>query len=170
MAKQTTKHQLLADIRTERRRLEKHLFALGVEAMARPGVTGAWSVKDLLAHLAAWQRLLLDWIAAGVQGRTPAVAPVGLSRTSIDALNEQIYEQNRRRSLEDVLAEFHAAHRQIVAVVEAIPEGDLFARGRFHWTGRLTLADYIAGNTCNHDAWARSQISRWAKRESQEGA
>ncbi len=39
-----------------------------------------------------------------------------------------------------------------MAVIETIPEEDIFIQGRFHWIGGLTLADYIAGNTCNHYA------------------
>lgn len=32
---------------------------------------GAWSVHDILAHLLAWQRLLLDWYQAGRRGDKP---------------------------------------------------------------------------------------------------
>jgi len=160
MPKQTTKDQLLKDIRAERRRLERSLAALSEEQMTRPGVVGAWSVKDILAHLAAWEGLLLDWYQAGVQNRDPAKAPVGMSRQAMDALNREIYEANCRHGLDEVLAGFHASFQQTLAVIEAIPEEDMFLPGRFDWTGRLTLADYIAGNTCNHYAWARSQIRK----------
>ena len=164
MAKQTSKDQLLKDIRTERRRLEKNLSILSAEEMIRPGVTGAWSVKDILAHLVSWEKLFLDWYSTGLQGSTPRITPVGMSQKRMDALNQQIYEKNRGRGLDDVLAEFHASHREIMAVIESIPEEDMFVHGRFAWTGTLTLADYIAGNTCNHYAWAKSQLRTWAKR------
>ncbi len=160
MAKQTSKGQLLNDIHTERRRLEKNLSILTAEDMQRTGVTGLWSVKDILAHLVAWEKLFLGWYSAGVRGCAPETAPVGMSQKTIDALNQQIYEKNRWRTLDDVLAEFYASYQETLAAIEAIPEEDMFARGRFSWTGRLTLADYIAGNTCNHYAWAKSQIKK----------
>ena len=163
MAKQTSKDQLLKDIRTERGRLEKNLSVLTPEDMIRPGVTGTWSIKDILAHLVAWEKQFLNWYNAGIQGRTPAVTPVGMCQKSMDALNQHIYAENRWRSLDDILAEFYATHQQIVTVIETIPEEEMFAHGRFPWTGNLTLADYIAGNTCNHYAWARSQVQKWAK-------
>jgi hypothetical protein len=163
MAKRTRKDQLLNDIRTERRRLDKNLSMLSVAEMIRPGVTGVWSVKDILAHLAAWERLFLHWYSAGVQGRTPQVTPVGMNKRITDALNQQIYETNKRRSLDEVLADFQASHDEILVIIETIPEEDMFAHGRFPWTGTLTLADYIAGNTCNHYAWAKSQIRKRAK-------
>ena len=165
MAKQTSKLQLLKDIRTERRRLEKNLSVLTVEDMIRLGVTGTWSVKDILAHLVAWERLFLNWYSTGLQGCPPTTKPAGMSQNRIDTLNQQIYRMNRLRSLEEILADFEASYQEIVKVVEAIPEEDMFVQGRFKWTGKLTLADYIAGNTCNHYAWAKSQIRKRVKRD-----
>jgi hypothetical protein len=165
VAKQTSKAQLLKDIHTERRRLEKNLSALSAEDMVQPGVTGTWSVKDILAHLVAWERLFLDWYHTGIQGCSPATTPVGMSQRSIDALNQKIYEANQWRNLDEIIAEFHASYQQIVTVIEKIPERDMFVQGRFNWTGELTLADYIVGNTCNHYAWAKSQIRKRAKHE-----
>lgn len=168
MAKQISKDELLKDIRTARRRLEKNLSTLSAEDMIQPGVTGTWSVKDILAHLVAWERLLLDWYQAGVEGRAAVITPVGMSQKSIDALNQQIYEKNQRRSLNDILTEFHISYQEIIALIEAIPEEEMFVQGRFLWTGKLTLADYIAGNTCNHYAWAKSQIRKFATRQTSE--
>jgi hypothetical protein len=169
MAKQTSKAQLLQDIHTERRRLEKTLATLDAAELVREGVVGTWSVKDVLAHLVAWEKLFLAWYQAGVQGSAPATLPVGMGKRAIDALNLEIYTQNQGRSLEAILEEFRASYRQILAVIEGIPESDMFGRGRFNWTGELALVDYIAGNTCSHYAWARSQISKWVKRETGEG-
>lgn len=136
--------------------------------MIQPGVTGTWSVKDILAHLVAWERLFLDWYRTGIQGCSPATMPVGMSQSAMDTLNQQIYEENQQRGLDDIIAEFHASYQQVVTVIETIPERDMFAHRRFKWTGDLTLADYIAGNTCNHYAWAKSQIRKRAKRETSE--
>lgn len=169
MAKQTSKDQLLKDIHMERRRLEKNLSVLSTEDMIQSGVTGTWSVKDILAHLVAWERLFLDWYSTGVRGGTPETMPVGMGQKTIDALNQQIYEKNQWRSLDDILAEFHKSYQEVVMLIETIPEEDMFVHGRFHWTGKLMLADYIAGNTCNHYAWAKSQIIKWAKRENKQG-
>jgi hypothetical protein len=83
-----------------------------------------------------------------------------MSRKAIGALNQEIYENNRRRSLHEVLAEFSTSYQQVIATIQSIPEEDMFACNRFAWTGELTLADYIAGNTCNHYAWANAQIRK----------
>jgi len=163
MSKQDSKEQLLKDIRTERRRLEKNLFILSQDDMIQPNVTGNWSVKDILAHLIAWEKLFLEWYSAGKEGVDPDTTPVGMSKNKIDAINQQIYENNKERSLHQILSEFQTSFQRILSVIEAIPEDDLFVRGRFSWTSSLTLADYVAGNTCNHYAWAKSQIRKYIR-------
>jgi len=160
MAKQTSKDQLLRDIQTERRRLENCLSELTNDELEQPGAAGDWSVKDILAHLAAWERLLLEWYQAGLQGGSPAILPVGMSRNKIDSLNQAIYEKNKDRPLDEVISGFRKSYEQVLAAVEAMPADDLFGHGRFDWTGPLLWADYVAGNTCNHYAWARAQIRK----------
>jgi hypothetical protein len=160
MTKQLTKPQLLKDIQAERRRLEHLLSNLEPEQMILPGVVGTWSVKDVLAHLVAWEQLLLGWYRAGLQNAGSATQPVGMSRKAMDALNTEIHAANCQRSLDDILGSFHSSYQEVLTVIEAIPEVEMFAHGRYTWTGRLTLADYIAGNTCNHYAWARDSIRK----------
>ncbi|PWB54066.1 MAG: hypothetical protein C3F13_07175 [Anaerolineales bacterium] len=168
MAKQTSKEQLLKDIHIERRRLEKRLATLRKEEMILPGVTGTWSVKDILAHLSAWERLFLDWCSTGLNGLMPEISPVGMKRKTIDALNQQIFKQNQGRDLADVFTEFYASYQEVMTVIGSIPEEDMFTRSRFTWTGPLILADYIAGNTCNHYAWANAQIKKYVKKASED--
>lgn len=162
MPKQSNKAELLGDIRRERRLLESLLGTLEPDEMVQPGAVGEWSVKDVLAHLVAWEQIFLDWYQAGVQKQAPKVSPVGMKRSAIDALNLVIYEGNRADPLEKVQAEFQDSYRQIMETLEAAPEEAMFLPGAYAWTGKLALADYIAGNTCNHYYWARSKIRKWA--------
>lgn len=131
--------------------------------MTQRGVIDKWSVKDILAHLMAWEQLFLGWYQSGLQGKIPEIAPVGMSGKAIDALNQKIFAQYHQFPLDKVLAEFHASYQRVLAVVQAIPEEDLFTAERFAWTGKLTLADYITGNTCNHYHWAKAKIRTWLK-------
>jgi hypothetical protein len=163
LTKHSSKAALLKDIRTERRLLEKNLAVLTRQEIIQLGVVGAWSVKDVLAHLAAWEQLFLDWYETGLQEKTPESSPVGMNRKAIDALNQRIFVRYQNRSVEDVLAEFQTSYQRILTTCEAIPEENMFAEGRYAWTGKLTLADYIAGNTCNHYRWARTKIRKWLK-------
>jgi hypothetical protein len=163
VVKQKSKAELLKDIQVERRQLEKTLAVLSKEDLIQPGMIGEWSVKDVLSHLAAWEQLFLIWYESGLQGRIPDPNPVGMSTKAIDALNRQIFNQYRQHSLEDVLAKFQSSYEQIYGAILLIPEEEMFTVEGYAWTGKLTLADYIAGNTCNHYHWAKTKIRTWLK-------
>lgn len=163
MAKQKSKIELLNDILTARRRLEKILNGLSDTELTRPGVIGEWSVKDVLAHLTAWEQLFLSWYNPGLGGKSPQITPVGMSRKAMDAFNQEVFLQNRDRPFDEILAEFRTSYQQVLAAVQAAAEEDLFTAGRFAWTGKLALVDYVAGNTCNHYDWARGKIREWLK-------
>ncbi len=73
-----TKANILAKLRTERKRLDQNLARLSREEMTVPGVIGAWSVKDILAHLADWEAHMPVWIAAARRGDPVAEIEAGL--------------------------------------------------------------------------------------------
>jgi hypothetical protein len=160
MGRHRSKTELLKDVQVQRRRLEAHVGALTPTEMLACDVVGTWSVKDLLAHLAAWEQLLLSWYDAGLAGTMPATAAVGMSTKAIADLNQRIYVQNRQRSLKTIQAEFARSYQRVWACLQGIPEEAMFAEGLYAWTGGLTVADYIAGNTCNHYRWATAQIRK----------
>jgi hypothetical protein len=62
MVKQKSKAELIKDIQVERQRLEKVLATLSKDEMTRPGVIGESTVKDILAHLVAWEQLFFELV------------------------------------------------------------------------------------------------------------
>jgi hypothetical protein len=158
LTKYNRKDKLLKDIQAEHRRLEKLLAAFSEEQLLLPGAVGNWSVKDVLAHLVEWEQLFLEWYRCGVEGASPAIQPVGMGRTAIDQLNQGFFERNRQRPLPEILDDFKASYPEILGTVQAVSEEDMFSAGRYAWTGRLVLADYIAANTCSHYHWASGKI------------
>jgi hypothetical protein len=152
---------ILDRIRTERRRLELNLAEVPAHDMETAGVINGWSVKDVLAHLVAWEKLFLGWYKAGLQGERPAVPAPGIGWDELDRLNRQIYERNCKRDLEEVLADFHASYAQVLAVIESMPEDEIFSPGRYEWLGENALVGPILANTANHYRWAKGHIRAW---------
>ncbi|MEK7353722.1 MAG: ClbS/DfsB family four-helix bundle protein [Chloroflexota bacterium] len=151
MTKHRSKNALIEAIQVEHLRLEKSLALISTRDMVEQGAVGTWSVKDVLAHLTAWEQLLLNWYDAGLFGKTPSPPlPTGMSKNAIDKLNQDIFEQNRKRPLASVLNEFQTSYQQVLVTMLMVQEEDMFTPGRYAWTGRLMLADYITSNTCNH--------------------
>src|SRR5690348_7645855 len=88
MAEQLDKTQLLNSMHTGYAVFETLLAPLNQEQMTKPGVNGEWSVKDILAHLTAWQRHLLHLIEVTKRSEEPSDIPPGLTD---DQINEQFY-------------------------------------------------------------------------------
>jgi hypothetical protein len=160
-----TRAALLDRIGGERRRLESTLAGLSPEQMELPGVIGRWSVKDILAHLAAWEALFCGWYQAGLRGETPELPAPGFTWREMDALNEQIYQQHCAQPLAEVQAWFSVSHQRLLEEVAEIPEEVLFSKPLYAWQGKYRLVTYVLANSAQHDHWAEGHIRNWLKRK-----
>ena len=151
MNRPATKAELLKAIKEERQRLEALLKGLSDADMVKPTKPAEWSVKDILAHVTAWEAYFLGWYNDGLAGKKMDM-PDWSKPGTVDAINRQIFERNRSRDLNDIMKDFSATYRQILKTVESVPEADMFAQSKFAWTGKDTLADYIFVNTSEHYA------------------
>jgi len=160
MPEPTTKDALIAEIRTERTALEEFLMALTPQQMIQPGAIAEWSVKDVLAHLAEWEQLLLVWYQAGLRGEVLPLPAPGYNWGKMDELNQKIYEKYRDASLEVVLDYFHKSYLQVLEAVQAMAEDELFTPGRYIWTKKNALAAYVIPCTSEHYDWARQEMRK----------
>jgi hypothetical protein len=149
MNKPVTKSQLLYYIRAERKRLDNALKGLTDADMLKTEAAGEWSVKDIMAHISAWEKSLLKWYQTGVRGEKQ-VMPEWEKPGVIDEINRGIYERNLKRKLADVKAEFRDSFNIVFKTIESIPEEAMFTPSKYDWTGKTTLVDYIAANTSGH--------------------
>jgi hypothetical protein len=87
------------------------------DLMTQPDLTPeGWSVKDLLAHLAAWMAeaaCQLERIRGGTY-RDEAL--------DVDAMNAEFFEANQDLPLGVVRAELHAARTRMLTELDAVPE------------------------------------------------
>ena len=159
MSKQISKTRAIEKLETERRRLEQNLAKLSQDDMIQPGVVGEWSVKDVLAHLASWERFFLDWYAADQRGETPHPPAPGLTwkPKDLDILNQRIFVKHRNRPLSKILAEFRNIHKRFMATVQAIPEKDIVAKARFAWMGKSAMYHWLTAYA-SHDRWAKEKV------------
>ncbi|HYO44935.1 MAG TPA: ClbS/DfsB family four-helix bundle protein [Candidatus Limnocylindrales bacterium] len=160
MPRPTSKAALLADAQREHEALLAQLSGMPNDEMAKPGVVGAWSVRDVLAHLAEWHAMVERWVTAGERGETPHVPADGFNWGQLPALNESIRRQHADRPVDEVLAWWVAAHAGTVRRIEGLAEADLFRPGLYPWMNRNTLAAYLTSVTSSHDRWARTEIRK----------
>jgi hypothetical protein len=142
----TTKKALLDAIGSERERLEETLIGLSEAQLIQPGVVGEWSIKDVLAHLAAWEQRLVHRVNGeperGIDLGTPA-------------FNAQVYLENKSRALADVQSESQHSYAAVLALASGLSSAEVK-----RWWRAFAL------NTHGHYRWARLNIRRWLKTQS----
>jgi uncharacterized protein (TIGR03083 family) len=155
-----TKDQLIAEVQSEYQALEELIATLTPEQMTQPGVIGKWSVKDVLAHLAEWEQMMLSWYAAGLRGENPQTPSDEFGWGQLHGLNQKIYEKHHQRELEEVLALFRAYYQEALALVQSLTEAELFSRGKYAWMGQHHLGNFIHANMGGHYRWAWKGIKK----------
>jgi hypothetical protein len=117
-----TKSELLRWLQDEYQQWEAFLDQIGPERMEQPGVSGSWSMKDIIAHLNDWQPKLIASLQAAQRGEPEPPPPWPAHLQTDDEINEWIYEANRSRPVREVLDESQLLFQQLLAVVEGLPE------------------------------------------------
>jgi len=123
-----------------------------------PGVTGAWSVRDILAHVSTWEEEALKSLPVILNGGKPPQ----YSRLygGIDAFNALMTEQKRNLSLAQVFRQLDAIHQRLIEFIEKAPEEQL--RGETRFRRRLRLDTY--GHYPIHAAAVRTWRERRSRR------
>jgi hypothetical protein len=147
---------LLATITAGRDRLDAALAGLSDAAMLER-IDDDWTRKDVLAHLAAWERRVVDNLATLRAGSEPD------GSVETDELNDRFYRLDRDRPLAEVRAQEDEAYRAVLAAIERASDVELFDGDHFGWTEGDPLADWFRGNTDEHYDEHLEQLTRPAR-------
>jgi hypothetical protein len=151
-----TRADLLAAIQAGRARLDDALGGLPDAAML-DRIDDTWTRKDVVAHLAAWERHVVDLLERLRAGDEPA------AREPTDVLNARFHAADRARPLGEVLAAERSAYDRLVTAVAAASDEELFDGDHFAWTAGDPLADWFRGNSDEHYAEHLEQLTRAAR-------
>ena len=154
------KQELIQRIETDWARLQASLDGLSEEQLHTPGVVGEWSVKDILAHIAAWQTRLIAAMFKAEKGLIPDTTGGG---TTVDKLNAQWYREMKDRSFDQVWEDLDASYHQVLARLENLSEQDLVEPKRFKWMKGEPFERYLAGDSYEHYVEHAGQIEAWRK-------
>jgi hypothetical protein len=148
------KASLLHNLKTERAAWEALVAQVGEAHLTEPGVEGDWSVKDVIAHIAAYEEWTADQLRAVARGErgpyTSGAIPTTARGLDVDARNAVIFEARHGQSLAETLAQARATFDGLVAAIEALPEDTLSEPNRSGWTKEQPLLEPVAGNTYEH--------------------
>jgi len=127
------------------------------------GACGAWSVKDIIAHLASYEEVLGD-ILSGFTGRHPT--PYLDKFTGLGGqFNDSEVERRKGRTVREVLDEFNDAHAQVMSLAERIRPEQFRQAGTLPWYGmEYALDDVVVYMYYGHKREHSAQIAAFRDR------
>jgi hypothetical protein len=146
----STRSELLAELDQEWAKAERICAGMSEADMTTPDVQGEWSVKDILVHLSAWEKYLLDRLGYVMTGQHPHY-PAMSSWDDVHRFNARVYEENKDRPLTSVVIEFRSLYRGVMTVLEALDDEILNQPFTYDFPNdALTVLQLIRSNTYEH--------------------
>jgi len=159
------KEQILAMLKEVFDCWEELLASLSEEQVTAPYLPANWSVKDVIAHLWAWQQISVVRAEAALQDREPEYPRWSdPEEENVDRTNAWIYETYRDKPWSDIYADWKAQFLRYLGLTKEIPEKDLLEHGRYAWMGKYALSASLLGSYDHHQehiekllAWIRER-------------
>jgi len=127
--------------------------------LLEPGVTGNWSVRDVIAHVTWWEEEALEHLPLILAGGRPP--RYSTTYGGIDAFNKLKTEETKGYALSVVLRRQEETHRRLLALIDRAPDEELAGGARFR--RRLKLDTY--GHYPKHTEAIRKWRERRAARD-----
>jgi hypothetical protein len=89
--------------------------SIPVTNLLEPVFANGWSVKDMLAHIAAW-----EWRCAGILNAAQDSNMPFHGSPDVNALNEEFYKERAEWSWEEVDNDFREAHRTLLLAIRSL--------------------------------------------------
>ncbi|MCC7207856.1 MAG: ClbS/DfsB family four-helix bundle protein [Anaerolineae bacterium] len=156
--------RLIKSLQAQRTMFDIALETLTPDEMLLPGVMPGWTVKDLLAHVARWDRRGTRWIVDAARGVNPDIPEPDATWADMDAINARELAAHRDQPLDDALRELAESWQWLLAAVGALRDDQL------GWMITYPLGDGIIESTplatlvrwrYRHYRTHRIQIESW---------
>lgn len=160
------KAEMIAGLQGEYQGWQELLDQIGLEHMDQPGVTGHWSIKDIIAHLTGWRRRTVSRLQAAGHGDPEPSPPWPAHLQTDDEINTWIYEASHKQSVREVLDESQQVFEQLVAAIENLPDQAFTDVQRYipWWEGSsLTSGAFFAHFHEEHEPDMRAWLAKMKK-------
>jgi ketosteroid isomerase-like protein len=138
-------------------------------AMDVPGACGAWSAKDILAHLASYEHTLFEVLSTFAN---PHATPYLDRMSSLgNQFNDTEVEKRKGKSMKEILDEFNDTHTQVLELSTQISPETSRQSGTLPWYGmEYALDDFIVYTSYGHKCEHSAQIAAFRDRLRREAA
>ena len=155
-----TRDELLIQIKQAHADLALALAGISDEAMETRPVIDWWTLKDVLGHIAMWERAAIRFIDEFQREGAPR--SLGLKDdAAVDAYNKRGAAERRDWPLTRVRGDSDAASHDLLAAIDPLTDAQLNAPLAAPWESGATLERLIAWNSYEHVPEHIAQIVKW---------
>jgi hypothetical protein len=108
---------------------------------------GDWSAKDLMGHIAAWERYGLETRAAFVRNEQPAIEAAFADEDGVDRLNDEAVARDADLPLQRVRDESEATFRELTATIRSMTDADWSSTYDPRAEEKETIGEVLGGLT-----------------------
>jgi uncharacterized damage-inducible protein DinB len=152
------KRRLVKKLKEERRKLLQAAQALSPSQRETPFLGGKWSAKDVLAHIAAWDREQLKGVQQLLRGERP-----GFLDFDWDEFNARAVAARHGASFEAIVKETEQTLDEFIATLESIPEEEFAKLRGLRWKRWEVTLEWVVSGTYTHDAEHRQQLKEFLR-------
>ena len=163
------KDHILAALREQFESWEELLASLNEEQITAPHFDFDWSIKDVMAHLWAWQQISVARIEAGRLDREPRypewLANIGRDwEEDADRVNALTFENNHSKPWAEMHGNWRTGFLRFLDVGSEISERKLLDGDQYPWLKGHSLAFILVASYDHHQehfekltAWLQEQ-------------
>jgi hypothetical protein len=132
------------------------------------GVVGVWTARDVVAHLASFEQMLVDVLTVTLNPTQPT--PTLDLFVGREKFNDEQVALRQDKSPAEVLSEYQDWHAQATQLAEQIPLETYRTPGVLPWYGaEYDLEDFLVYTYYGHKREHSAQIALFKKRRAQQG-
>ena len=171
MARPTTKPELLKAANDQFSKMWKLVDALPDQAQRGSfdfdGKEAHWkrdkNLRDIFIHLYEWHQLLLNVVKADRAGSPACFLPAPYNWKTYGDMNVAFWEKHQATAHDEAVKMLKESHAQVLSLIEAFSQEELFSKGVFSWTGSSSMGSYCVSATASHYDWAIKKIKAHKK-------
>lgn len=124
-----------------------------------PNVCGVWSCREIIAHLASFERMLVEVLGTFIhQESTPTMARMG--ELGGQGFNEYEVAARKDLSWKQIVAEYTETQAETMGLISQIPSNTLRKTGALPWYGpEYDLEDFLVYTYYGHKREHTAQIN-----------
>lgn len=149
------KDHILAALKEQFDLWEQLLDSLSEDDLVKPSFDDDWAIKDVIAHLWAWQQISIARLEAGLQNRDPdypawIVKSIANWEEDADRVNALTFEIHHKQAWSEIYRAWRDGFLHFLELGANFSERDLLDGDRYPWLQGYSLASILIASYDHH--------------------